>query len=382
MNKSSSLWQAFEHVSPRLKLITENPRQNLMTDIHQLISNAKANEQIARNLFDIEVEIMNITRCSDFFHSLVAMVREKFAIEYVWLAMADIPANAHFLESLDEIESDECLFTRVPMIDFLQSTKSSRVPILKNADLRQLRGMLPKSIKAVLGSVAVLPLIIEKKVVGALMLGSADTQRYSPDKDHFFLQQLAVKVSLSLVGVWARERVGFLATRDPLTHLRNRRELEETLDQELSRHRRQRAHMALMFIDCDDFKLVNDTFGHEVGDLYLKHVAEQLQDMTRKSDMVFRFAGDEFVVLLPMQQQEGAEVIAARIKELMDERPLFFEDHQLDVHFSYGVVSTEITQSFDGKTLLRAADEKLYKMKAKKPKRTRTEKLSDKALSP
>ena len=343
-----------------------------MSDLNQLISNARTNETIARNLFEIETEIMNITRCTDFFEQLLCMVREKFSIEFAWIAIADIPANAHFIESLQSIDTSEPVFKKVAMIDFLQITQSTKQPLLKNERIAQLRAMIPKPVLPMLQSLAILPLVLEKKVVGALVLGSPEKQRYSPDKDHFFLQQLAVKVSLSLIGVWARERVSFLATRDPLTHLRNRRELEESLEQELSRHQRQREHLALMFIDCDDFKLVNDTYGHEMGDVYLKHVAGLLMELTRKSDLVFRFAGDEFVILLPHQKQEGAEVIAGRIKEQLEAVPLNVDAQDVPVKLSYGVVSTETIRCFDAKRLLKAADQKLYEMKALKPKAART----------
>lgn len=339
-----------------------------MSDLNQLISNARINEVIARNLFEIETEIMNITRCSDFFEQLLIMVREKFSIEHAWIAVTDTPANAHFIESLESIESIEPVYKKVAMIDFLQITQSTKQPLLKNQRMPQLRAMIPKPVLPLIQSLAILPLILEKKVVGALVLGSPDLERYSPEKDHFFLQQLAVKVSLSLIGVWARERVSFLATRDPLTHLRNRRELEESLEQELSRHQRQREHLALMFIDCDDFKLVNDTYGHDMGDIYLKHVANLLMEMTRKSDLVFRFAGDEFVILLPHQRQQGAEIIAARIKEHLEEKPLLVDGEEVPVKLSYGVASTEAIKSFDSKILLKASDQKLYEMKALKPK--------------
>jgi len=338
-----------------------------MSELEQLIKNARDNEIIARNLFEIEAEIMNITQCSDFFEQLIKMVRDKFSIEYAWVTMADIPANQHFIDSLAQIDSEEPFYKKVAMIDFLQATKSTREPILVDTKLSNLKPMIPSTFFPFIRSVAILPLIIEKKVVGSLVLGSPDAKRYSPSKDNFFLQHLAVKVSLSLVGVWARERVSFLATRDPLTHLRNRRELEESLEQELSRHQRQREHMALMFIDCDDFKPVNDTHGHEVGDLYLKHVAQLLLEETRKSDLVFRFAGDEFVILLPNQKQEGADIIASRIREHVSECPLSLGDVRIPVKLSYGVTSTETIRSYDSKKLLKTADERLYDMKALKP---------------
>lgn len=334
-----------------------------MSNVDELIANARRNEKIARNLFDIEVAIMNINRCGEFCTSLVALVKEKFSISHVWLAITDTPSNAQLIEVLGAVDEQAPHYVKVPMVDFLQVSQSVREPVLINSDLRRIRAITPLTLLPVLKSVALLPLVVDSRVVGGLVLGAEEKDRYSPRKDSFFLQQLAVKASISLSGVWARERINFLATRDPLTLLRNRREMEETLDQELSRHTRQREHLALMFIDCDDFKQVNDTYGHDVGDLYLKHVAAQLKELTRKSDLVFRFAGDEFVILLPNQRQDGADVIASRIKAHLLTTPLLHDGVRIDVRLSYGVISTEQAAMPDARTLLKKADERLYQMK-------------------
>lgn len=342
-----------------------------MSSVDELIANARRNEVIASNLFDIEVAIMNITRCSEFLATLVELVKGKFSIDHVWLTLTEIPSNAHLIETLSDLD-DAVQLKTVSMIDFLQATQSVKDPILVNRDLKKLRNLIPASLKEDTRSVAILPLIIDSKIIGALMLGAKEADRYTPKKDSFFLKQLAVKASFSLAGVWARERISFLATRDPLTLLKNRRELEESLDQELSRHARQREDMAVMFIDCDDFKQVNDTYGHDVGDMYLKHVAYHLKELTRKSDLAFRFAGDEFVVLLPNQKQDGAEVISARIKEHFINTPLIVEGVTIPVLISYGVISTSEMQRVDSKSILKKADQRLYEMKKLKPVRETT----------
>src|SRR5690606_39977523 len=110
-----------------------------------------------------------------------------------------------------------------------------------------------------------------------------------------------------------------------LTHPRNRGELDETVEQELSRSRRHQSPLALMFIDCNDFKRVNDTYGHDCGDCYLKRVADGLTALIRRSDTAFRFAGDEFVLLLSNQNLAGAEVMAARIREELAQQPLQYQ---------------------------------------------------------
>lgn len=342
-----------------------------MASVEQLVATARKNEMIARNLFDIEVAIMNITRCSQFFLTLVSLVKERFEIEHVWMVLTDTPVNNHLVESLQAAKKeDDAILRTVSMVDFLRVTKSIHEPVLINQDLSRFHALLPLELKQQnikLESIAILPVVVDAKVVGALMLGSTSKERYNPKKDSFFLKQLAVKVSISLAGVWARERISFLATRDPLTLLRNRRELEECLDQELSRHARQKEHLAVMFIDCDDFKIVNDTYGHDCGDSYLKHVAHHLNELTRKSDLAFRFAGDEFVVLLPHQQQSGADIIASRIREHLLKTPLKVDDKTIPVVISYGVISTESMDRVDAKTMLKLADERLYEMKRKKP---------------
>jgi len=357
-----------------------------MPSVDELIATARKNEVIAHNLFDIEVAIMNITHCAEFFSTLTTLVKEKFEIDYVWPVLTQSPSNAHLIESLLVTESKKIPFRTLSMIDFLQVTQSVREPILVNRDLRRYRNFIPKNLfvekanvvekdknESVslnhenLGSIAILPIVVDGKVLGSLVLGSLAKERYDPKKDSFFLKQLSVKVSFSLAGVWARERISFLATRDPLTLLRNRRELEESLEQELSRHARQHEHLAVMFIDCDDFKIVNDTYGHDCGDSYLKHVAHHLDELTRKSDLAFRFAGDEFVVLLPNQKQEGADIIASRIREHLLNTPLKIEDKTIPVIISYGVISTETLKKADAKIMLKLADERLYEMKKLKP---------------
>jgi len=350
--------------------------KEFMTSIDDLIATARKNEVIARNLFDIEVAIMNITQCSSFFVSLVSLVKEKFEIDYAWIVLTNTHANAHLMASIEGCEKQDFLLRTLSMVDFLQATQSVREPILVSRDVKRFRNFIPVELKKEvgndgIGSMAILPIVIDGKVVGSLVLGAESYERYNPKKDSFFLKQLSVKVSISLAGVWARERISFLATRDPLTLLRNRRELEESLDQELSRHARQREHMAVMFIDCDDFKLVNDTYGHDCGDSYLKHVAFHLNELTRKSDLAFRFAGDEFVVILPHQLQDGADVIASRIREHLLNTPVKVEGVSIPVVISYGVISTELLLKADAKLMLKLADERLYEMKKTKPNLSR-----------
>ncbi|MCP5161672.1 MAG: sensor domain-containing diguanylate cyclase [Hahellaceae bacterium] len=344
-----------------------------MTTIEELIETARKNEEIARRLFDIEVQVLNLSHCKDFVEQLLEKVQSGFNIDYVWLTLTDSPGNDFIRQALASIEADRVRI--IPTLDFLQATQSAREPVLVNQGVGRFRILTPKPVFEQLGSIAVLPLMMNNSLIGSLNLGACDCERYSPEKDRYFLTQLAVKVSLSLASVSAREQINFLATRDPLTRLRNRREMEESLERELSRIRRHPCPLAVVFIDCDDFKPVNDTFGHDCGDAYLKHVACHLAEMIRLSDSAFRFAGDEFVLLLPNQNTEGASVIAQRIREQLLASPLNYHGVKVPVSISFGVACTEQLTEHSARALLKYADQKLYEMKRLKPVRSRDKPL-------
>jgi hypothetical protein len=111
--------------------------------VEDLIERARKNEDIARRLFDIEVAIMNIGHCRDFFEQLLSLVEDKFNIEHVWVSLTDSPANDHILRSLggDRGEEKNSALHIMATMDFLQSTQSSRDPILTNCDFKKYRSL-------------------------------------------------------------------------------------------------------------------------------------------------------------------------------------------------------------------------------------------------
>src|SRR5690606_25387915 len=337
-----------------------------MQTIAELVERVRRNEEIARKLFDIEVQILNVTRLCAYFERLPQLVQDTFQVEHVWLTLTNALANQPIFDAL-ALEADQDnrnLPVRISALDYHSLTQSSREPILANERLSRYWPLVPPTVRRELGSLAILPLVREGKLLGSLNLGSVSPERYQPDKESFFLHQLAVKASLCLASVSAQEQVHFLATRDSLTLLRNRREMEETLVQELSRARRHQLPLSLVFLDCDDFKRVNDTYGHDCGDHYLRHVADRLSGLIRRSDTLFRFAGDEFVLLLPNQTRQGAEVFAARAREMLRDTPLVYQDVPVPVRLSYGVAATDDLREWTLQEILRVADQRLYQMKA------------------
>ena len=160
----------------------------------------------------------------------------------------------------------------------------------------------------------------------------------------------------------AEEGIRHLAHHDPLTSLPNRIALEERLDQSIAEAARNRRSVAVMFLDLDRFKTINDTLGHHVGDLLLVEAARRLRKAVRASDTVARVGGDEFVVVLPaLEAPEVAVTVAGSILDALAQ-PYIIEDHVLRSSASIGV-SIYPRDGGDVDTVMKYADTAMYHAK-------------------
>lgn len=128
-----------------------------------------------------------------------------------------------------------------------------------------------------------------------------------------------------------------LALRDPLTGVGNRLAFDEALAREIVRAGRHDGRLALMMLDMDGFKEVNDRHGHLVGDELLKHFARLVKATARGSDMLFRFGGDEFALLMPETDMDGARQLARRLREVLVVQPLLQGEETIPLQSSIGV---------------------------------------------
>lgn len=164
----------------------------------------------------------------------------------------------------------------------------------------------------------------------------------------------------------AEEHAYQLATRDPLTGLLNRRYLTEELERAVQDARRQKEMLALLFLDLDRFKRINDTLGHETGDAVLVEAARRIEGSLRSVDLVARLGGDEFVVLVRHVKQvpcEHLDTIVTKIRNAIA-RPFFVGDQMVATSTSIGVA----LYPKDGSTpaeLMRQADAAMYQVKRK-----------------
>ena len=174
---------------------------------------------------------------------------------------------------------------------------------------------------------------------------------------------LAVVTTVVFAGVLARrgERERHVALRDPLTGAFNRRAFYPLFQKESDRSRRLGAGLALIFFDIDHFKRLNDAHGHEAGDRVLEQLARRVQHTLREHDLLFRWGGEEFVVLLPHSTEADARIVAERIRQAVSDEPLVRSDvrQPLRVTLSLGLAAATSVPA-DANTLLAQADAATY----------------------
>ena len=163
--------------------------------------------------------------------------------------------------------------------------------------------------------------------------------------------------------VMGQEQMRHLAETDPLTSCFNRRALMEKLEQEMDRAARYATMLTGMMIDIDNFKQINDTHGHLVGDRVLKQLAALLKREQRSVDIVARYGGEEFVVLLPETTSTESRNFAERILRRVATHDFGEPDHPVRVTISIGIASFPDERVTDGESLLKLADTHLYRAK-------------------
>jgi two-component system cell cycle response regulator len=217
-------------------------------------------------------------------------------------------------------------------------------------------------------SILVLPLLVHERPLGTLVLGARRANAFG-DAVRPTLEVLASHVAVSLANARMVKRLEELATSDGLTGLYNKRALLDMADTKLAAAHRFSRKLSVLVLDLDHFKKVNDTYGHDTGDVVLKGLAAILRKTKRATDVVARFGGEEFVVLCEETDREGAVLLAERIREELQRTTFPIPDGTLSVTCSIGVATyPEAGQDWD--SLFKAADEALYVSKRSGRNRT------------
>jgi diguanylate cyclase (GGDEF)-like protein len=212
----------------------------------------------------------------------------------------------------------------------------------------------------------------DDKSVGGIVSVARGDRRFTPGERELF-SYLTNQASMSVENVDLHETVQRQAVTDELTGLFNHRRFQEVITQEVERARRYHQEMGLIMLDIDNFKRVNDTYGHLQGDMVLREVARVLRQSSREIDEPARYGGEEMAVALPQTDLEGAFQFAERVRRRIEalDLPLLDGDGTLKVTASFGAASLAKSATGDGKdALVAAADAALYRAKRSGKNRT------------
>ncbi len=207
-------------------------------------------------------------------------------------------------------------------------------------------------------SLLVLPLVLHERALGTLILGAKRRHAFG-DPVRPTLEVLASHLAVSLSNARMVQKLETMATTDGLTGLLNKRAMLESAAQKVAASARFDRKLAVLMTDIDHFKKVNDTYGHDVGDVVIRGLADILKRQKRATDIVARFGGEEFVALCEQTDEKGAMLLAERIREELGKTTFRTAQGALSVTCSIGVaVFPEAGR--DWEALFKAADEALY----------------------
>ncbi|MBW4649340.1 MAG: GGDEF domain-containing protein [Kastovskya adunca ATA6-11-RM4] len=197
-----------------------------------------------------------------------------------------------------------------------------------------------------------------------------------PESDTTLIQAedrlLTAQIQLGMRGVQMHRELqhmndllSTMALADPLTELSNRRALEWELPRQIQNARSQETSLGLIILDVDFFKVVNDTYGHQIGDRILQLLAARLRHHLRLQDTLFRYGGEEFVIILTQTTFQEANLVAGRLRKLVGEQDFTInETTALNITISIGISSLRAADDPKGESLINRADQNLLRAKS------------------
>jgi diguanylate cyclase (GGDEF)-like protein/PAS domain S-box-containing protein len=337
------------------------------------------------------VHIMWSARWSDTHQMRVGVARditERKCAESLQAALYAISEAAHAAEDLPALFSQihHIIGKLLPANDFTVALQDDDRGVLKFAYHAGERDQSPQARKIDSGSLCAkliqdgqamlltsdseqnssnclgVPLNGKRGVIGALVVKSPRTEPPYTQKDMELLQFVSIQVAVAIERKQMEIRLQHSAQHDPLTDLPNRELFHDRLQTALRMTERSRTRLSLLYLDLDDFKQINDAYGHPAGDLLLQETARRLDRCVRKSDTVGRIGGDEFVVLLnntPLPQH--AQLVAEKIRSALAQ-PFELSGHLVHITPSIGIALYP-EHGTDYKQLILQADAAMYAAK-------------------
>jgi diguanylate cyclase (GGDEF)-like protein len=203
------------------------------------------------------------------------------------------------------------------------------------------------------------PLPRNKDIIGVINLINKTSGKAFSTDDLQLLTSIASQAAVTI----ENSRLYNLAVFDGLTSVHVRRYFDAWLPKEFERAKRYGNELTLIMVDIDRFKHVNDTYGHQVGDIVLQEVARIIKASIRESDLVARYGGEEFILGLPETNLNGAELFAERLRKRVEDNQITTQDHVLNVTISLGVCNFRTSDPSTRLDFVRFADRALYQAK-------------------
>ncbi|MHB9030725.1 MAG: sensor domain-containing diguanylate cyclase [Candidatus Latescibacterota bacterium] len=212
------------------------------------------------------------------------------------------------------------------------------------------------------------PVLVDNAVKGVLGISTRNGEVDAEKQD--LLRLVSARVNKVLANATLHRDTKMLALTDGLTGLLNHRAFHERIRHEFERYRRYGSFLSLIVADFDDLKVINDTYGHPVGDEVLRELGDILRDASRESDVLARYGGDEFVILLPQTNARNAIKMAERIREKVEKHGFSIHNLNLQSTISIGVATVPEEGIDSPQDLLERADRALYEAKRSGKNRT------------
>jgi len=283
--------------------------------------------------------------------AIVGHIQKNFSFDHFGIGLLDYSTKEIEIKAEAGITAD-ALGKRIPLgVGILgKVARSGEAALVQTTSEAPLLGVLPGA-----RSVLCIPIAYGENFLGVLNVESLKEDAFKP-ADRLILSTLADLLATALHNAFVFQKLQQQSITDGLTLIKTRRFFYEALSSELKRASRSGRPISVVLMDLDKFKEVNDTKGHWEGDLVLTRVGRLLEQKCRQSNVVARYGGDEFIILMPETGIEQAQVLAERLRLWMAQDPMLSEHH---ITGSFGVASFPV-HGFSMENIIRVADAGMY----------------------
>lgn len=339
----------------------------LQSHLDGLISRVQKNDKTLQRFQDLEMQLLSLNSLRELVEHVLEDVQLTFDLEAISFVLADTSGEIKKFLIEDGFSFDEYVDAiLLPDLTIFKKTFGRS----QNIVLGDVGHVLPKDFwpqgSKEPKTVSLIPLMRRGIFLGALVLGSDDHERFKADMATSFLDRLGKVLSVCMENTLNYEQLRRSSLYDTLTGVNNRRLFEQRLDEEILRSLRTGECLSCIFLDIDFFKKVNDTHGHQVGDIALKHVADLIKGQLRSNDVLARYGGEEFVAILSTANMKKGLEVAERMRECVQNTPLqITDDESVSITVSAGVATFLVDtpgacKAISKNELIALADKALY----------------------